>query len=262
MLSEQPGTSYEKPLVSIVMPAFNAEAFLEEAISSIRAQSFQRWELVAVDDASSDRTLEILKSFARRDSRCRYERLTVNQGAAAARNRALEISRGRFIAFLDSDDRWLPGKLERQITFMMESGSGFSFTGFEIISSNGVRLALAPPVPESMSYEDLLRRTLIGCSTVVIDRGLLGDFKFPLMRTRQDLALWLSLLRDGYVANGIPDVLTQYRMSPDGISKNKLKAARQVWRVYREHEKLGLFKAGWCFMSYAWHASVKHSRYR
>jgi teichuronic acid biosynthesis glycosyltransferase TuaG len=113
-----------------------------------------------------------------------------------------------------------------------------------------------------MSYEELLGNSLIGCSTVVLDLEGLGEVRFPDMRTRQDFALWCTLLRDGRKAAGLPDVLTQYRLSPSGISRNKLKGARQHWRVYREHLGLGLFKATRHFISYAWNASRKHRRYR
>jgi teichuronic acid biosynthesis glycosyltransferase TuaG len=244
------------------MPAYNAKAYLEEAIRSVIDQTFQDWELVVVDDASSDETSQILQALASQEPRLVIDRLPQNRGVGRSRNRGLELARGRFVAFLDSDDRWHPEKLARQIAFMHDAGSVFSFTGYEVISATGVRLSLAPPVPPQMSYEELLGNSLIGCSTVVLDLEGLGEVRFPDMRTRQDFALWCTLLRDGRKAAGLPDVLTQYRLSPSGISRNKLKGARQHWRVYREHLGLGLFKATRHFISYAWNASRKHRRYR
>ncbi len=250
------------PAVSVIMPAYNAMAYLQEAISSVVDQTFQDWELVVVDDASSDETPRILQTLASQEPRLVVDRLPRNCGVGYCRNRGLELAKGRFVAFLDSDDRWHPEKLSRQLVFMRQKKVAFSFTAYEVISATGAWLSLAPPVPEEMTYEKLLGNSLIGCSTVVLDREDLGDVRFPEMRTRQDFALWCTLLRDGRKAAGLADVLTQYRLSPSGISKNKLKGARQHWRVYREHLGLGLFKATRHFISYAWNASRKHRRYR
>jgi teichuronic acid biosynthesis glycosyltransferase TuaG len=250
------------PTVSVIMPAYNAKAYLEEAIRSVIDQTFQDWELVVVDDASSDDTPKIVQALASQEPRLVAERLAENRGVGYCRNRGLELAKGRFVAFLDGDDRWHPEKLSRQLAFMRQKKAVFSFTAYEVISATGTWLSLAPPVPDEMTYEKLLGNSLIGCSTVVLDRESLGEVRFPEMRTRQDFALWCTLLRDGRKAAGLADVLTQYRLSPAGISKNKLKGARQHWRVYREHLGLGLFKATRHFISYAWNASRKHRRYR
>ena len=250
------------PTVSVIMPAYNVKDYLDESVRSVIDQTFQAWELVVVDDASSDETPHILQKFAGEDHRIVVDRLAQNSGVGHCRNRGLELAKGRFVAFLDSDDRWHPEKLSRQLTFMDQKRAEFSFTGYEVISATGAWLSLAPAVPQEMSYEELLGNSLIGCSTVILDRQKVGDVRFPPMRTRQDFALWCTLLRDGRKALGLADVLTQYRLSPSGISKNKLKGARQHWRVYREHLGLGLFKASRCFLSYAWNASRKHRRYR
>jgi teichuronic acid biosynthesis glycosyltransferase TuaG len=251
-----------QPTVSVVMPAYNVKAYLEEAVRSVMNQSFQDWELVVVDDASTDETPNILQALAGEEPRLVVERLAKNCGVGYCRNRALELAKGRFVAFLDSDDRWHPEKLARQLAFMQKKESPFTFTAYEVISATGDWLSLAPPVPEQMNYHQLLGNSLIGCSTVILDREQIGEVRFPEMRTRQDFALWCTLLRDGRTASGLGDVLTQYRLSPSGISKNKWKGARQHWRVYREYLGLGLFKATRHFISYAWNASRKHRRYR
>jgi len=235
---------------------------LEESICSVMDQTFQDWELVVVDDASGDETPKILQALSGREPRLVVDRLANNRGVGYCRNRGLDLAKGRFVAFLDSDDRWHPEKLSRQLAFMDRKKAEFSFTGYEVISATGAWLSLAPAVPDEMSYEELLGNSLIGCSTVILDRAGLGEVRFPEMRTRQDFALWCTLLRDGRKAAGLADVLTQYRLSPSGISKNKFKGARQHWRVYREYLGLGLFKATRCFISYAWNASRKHRRYR
>jgi teichuronic acid biosynthesis glycosyltransferase TuaG len=251
-----------RPTVSVIMPAYNVKAYLEEAVRSVMNQTFRDWELVVVDDASSDDTPNILQTLASQECRLVVERLAKNRGVGYCRNRGLELAKGRFVAFLDSDDRWHPEKLARQHAFMQQKGSAFTFTAYEVISASGDWLSLAPPVPEQMNYHQLLGNSLIGCSTVILDRDKIGEVRFPEMRTRQDFALWCTLLREGRTASGLGDVLTQYRLSPSGISKNKWKGARQHWRVYREYLGLGLFKATRHFISYAWNASRKHRRYR
>ena len=250
------------PTVSVIMPAYNVQAYLEDAIRSVMNQTFQDWELVVVDDTSTDNTPNILQALAKEEPRLVVERLAKNRGVGYCRNRALELAKSRFVAFLDSDDRWHPEKLSHQLAFMQNNGAGFSFTAYEVISATGEWLSLAPPVPPEMNYQHLLGNSLIGCSTVILDRESVGDVRFPDMRTRQDFALWCTILRDGKTAAGLGEVLTQYRLSPSGISKNKWKGARQHWRVYREYLGLGLFSATRHFVSYAWNASRKHRRYR
>ena len=247
------------PTVSVIMPAYNVQAYLEDAIRSVMNQTFQDWELVVVDDTSTDNTPNILQTLAKEEPRLVVERLAKNRGVGYCRNRALELAKSRFVAFLDSDDRWHPEKLSHQLAFMQNNAAGFSFTAYEVISATGEWLSLAPPVPPEMNYQHLLGNSLIGCSTVILDRESVGDVRFPDMRTRQDFALWCTILRDGKTAAGLGEVLTQYRLSPSGISKNKWKGARQHWREYLG---LGLFSATRHFISYAWNASRKHRRYR
>lgn len=250
------------PVISIIMPTHNSALYIEQSIRSVISQSYQSWELVIVDDASTDRTPELLRYWDKLDGRIVICFLQVNSGPAFARNRGLAIARGRYVAFLDSDDCWHPDKLDRQLAFMDRGSFAFTCTGFEIMDADGNRLGLAPIPHGELGYNDILSNCTIGCSTVMLDRHRLAAIQFPDMRSRQDFALWLNLLRDGTKAIGIPEILTQYRLSPSGVSRNKWRAARQMWKVYREHERFGFFKSFRCFLVYAWNGFLKHSRYR
>jgi teichuronic acid biosynthesis glycosyltransferase TuaG len=245
---------YTDNLVSVITPTFNSSRFVEQTIQSVLAQSLPNWELILVDDHSQDATAGTLHTYAARDSRIRVEILPSNQGAAAARNRGIELARGRYLAFLDSDDLWEPAKLERQLAFMRRERCGFAFTGYRLIAESGAPLGQVDRVPARMTYEDYLRDTMIGCLTVMLDRQVVGEVRFPALRTRQDTALWLQLLRTHGPAHGLPEELARYRVVQHSITRNNWKAARQVWRVYREIEQLSLPKASWCFVNYSWNA--------
>jgi teichuronic acid biosynthesis glycosyltransferase TuaG len=250
------------PIISVVVPTYNAESFVSAAIQSVLDQTFKNLELVIIDDASADGTPGLVAGLASKDARIVFERFSVNQGSAAARNRAMALSHGRYVAFLDSDDLWEPNKLERQMAFMEAQGAGFCYTGYRVISREGEELDVISSIPSRLGYSDYLKNTVIGCSTVMLDRERVGDVRFPDIRTRQDFALWLSLLRAGHTAYGLDEILTSYRINPNSISRNKRKAAMQVWHVMRRNERLPLLKATWYFGNYAVRGLLKHLRAR
>ncbi len=179
------------------------------------------------------------------------------QGTAVVRNTAIENSRGRFLAFLDSDDIWKPDKLEKQIKFMLDNNVGFSFTDYETITEEGNRTGNIIKVPKCVNYDYLLKNTIIGCLTVVLDKNIVGDVVMPLIRTRQDFATWLSILKKGHNAYGLNEVLAQYRLVEGSISSNKLQAAKRNWYVYRNIEKLSLLKSLYVFSGYIYNAVKK-----
>ncbi len=245
------------PTVSIVMPVYNAEAFVAEAIDSVLAQTYDDWELLVCDDCSTDSSNRIIATYAERDPRIRLMRLDTNGGAAVARNTALRAARGRYIAFLDCDDLWKPSKLERQLAFMREHCYAFTFTQYETMSQDGQLHGRVLRMPERLSYKQYLANTAIGCLTVMVDRELTGDFAMPAIRTRQDMATWLLLLRRVDYAYALQENLSTYRHVSGSISSSKLKAAKQVWRVYRQVEGLGLLRSLYSFVGYAAHAVMK-----
>lgn len=246
-----------KNKVSIITPTFNSEKFLESTIKSVLEQGFENFEMIIVDDCSTDETIKIAKKYSEKDKRIKVIKLEKNSGAAIARNTALEIAEGQYIAFLDSDDLWKKNKLRKQIDFMKKDNIGFSFTGYELISEEGDKLNKIIKVPYKITYSDLLKNTIIGCLTVVIDRNKIGDFRMPLVRAGQDTATWLSILRNGECAYGYNEVLSEYRLVNGSISSNKIKALKRTWNTYRNLEKLSFIKCSYYFAHYCVNAMLK-----
>ena len=239
------------------MPTYNSGSFAIEAVRSIQEQTYSNWELLISDDCSTDNTVSLLKQVAAHDPRIKFFQLPVNSGAAVVRNNSIKYATGEYLAFCDSDDRWLPFKLEKQIAFM-EAGADFSFTAYELIDKTGRRLNCTVDLGQRdfvFSYSDMLRKkATLGCSTVILNRRSFTDFMMPLLRTGQDYALWLKLLKTGANAHLLPEVLVQYRINPNSISRNKIRKAKRQWQIYREIEGLPLFTSLICFLYYAWRA--------
>lgn len=253
-------TAPSAPLVSIIMPAFNAERFVSCSIESVAQQTYVRWELLVTDDASTDGTHAALERWAAQDPRIKPVSLRRNAGAAHARNASIERASGDFLAFLDSDDLWSPNKLEAQVTFMQTRGIDFSFTPYVIISEDGVasRVVVDKTTPLRVTYEDMLRkRATMGCSTVMVRRSSVGSLRMPNLRQGQDYAFWLSILRTGVVAHRLDVELTKYRKVAGSISANKLVKARRQWQIYRKLERLPLTTSMWCFFNYAVRAVIR-----
>ena len=249
---------YVDRMVSIVTPVYNKARHVGECIESVIAQTYPCWELLLIDDASQDHSDAVIRRYLGRGYPIRYVRLRQNSGAAAARNRGLEMARGRYVAFIDADDVWTPNKLRLQIEWMTARDLGFTYTAIEMIDENGRLLRGKRPVIPKVDYRTLLSHTVIACSSVVLDRAKVGDFRMPPVRKGQDFATWLSLLRGGGKAYGLDQVCVRYRVAPGSVSADKLGALRRTWHIYRKFEHLGFFRSCGCFLSYAWHAAVKY----
>lgn len=247
----------KQPLVSIITPVYKAEKFISETIKCVQEQTYQNWEMLLVNDQSPDDSVEIINKFAEQDKRIRLLNLEKNSGAAIARNTAIKNSKGNYIAFLDSDDLWHPEKLTKQIKFMEERNLAFTFTGYELMDEDGVKKGKIVQVPESIDYDGLLKNTIIGCLTVVLNKEKIGEIEMVNIRTRQDFVLWLNILKRGHIAHGLNEVLAFYRKVEGSISSNKVKAAKRNWEVYRKIEKLSLFKSIVSFTGYVYHALKK-----
>lgn len=245
------------PLVSIITPTYNSSNYITNAYESILSQTHQNWEWLVTDDCSTDNTIDVLNDISSSDSRVKIYKNPVNSGAAASRNLSLKRATGLFVCFLDSDDVWLPNKLDRQIKFMGEE-IDFSFTSYELIDDHGLAMGKKIDVSHQtlyFTYEDMLKkRATLGCSTVMLRKDKIGLIQMPLLRTGQDYALWLKLLKQGHHAFLLKDNLTKYRISPNSISRNKVKKAKRQWQIYRDVEKLSLTTALNCFSHYAWRA--------
>lgn len=241
----------KQALVSIITPVYNAQAFLADTIQSVIKQTYPHWELILVDDASSDGSVALIKSFQEKDDRIRLIALEVNSGAAVARNTGIDQAKGQFIAFIDADDMWLEDKLAKQIAFMSQNAYAFTYTGLAFVDQDGQVLKSLAQVPLSLDYHGLLKNTAIACSTVVIDRAKVGDFHMPLVRRGQDTATWLMLLRTKVDrAYGLQEVLNHYRQVEGSISSNRWTALKRTWNTYRNLEKLPLHKASYYFILY------------
>ena len=244
-------------LVSIITPSYNSERFINECICSVLEQTYTNWELLIVDDASEDGSKQLINSFTEKDSRISSHFLDINVGAAEARNVAISKATGRYIAFLDIDDVWKKEKLTEQIDFMKNHDIAFSFSSYQPISEDGSQIFKEIEAPLIMDYNLFLKNTIIGCLTVVLDKHKIGDFKMPNLRTSQDMALWLSIMRNGFDAYGIEKSLAYYRIVGTSNTSNKLKVIRGVWQVYRKEEGLGYLKSIWCFLHYVFNAIKK-----
>ena len=244
-------------LVSIITPSYNAEKYIEECVLSVLNQTYQNWELLIVDDFSIDNSREIIVKLSESDSRIKIIFLESNVGAAAARNIAIAKAKGKYIAFLDSDDLWNEKKLEKQILFMQKKNISFSFTAYQIMSEDGNKLFNVVPAPKKMSYSSYLKNTIIGCLTVVIDVEETGRFEMPNIKVSEDMALWLLILKRGFSAYGLNEVLSKYRETSDSLSANKINASKFVWFVYRKVEKLSFVYSVYCFVHYIFNAIKK-----
>ena len=245
-----------RDLVSIVMPAYNCEVFIAEAIASVRGQTYPHWNLIVVDDCSSDGTARVAREWAGRDPRIRVLSSLVNGGSAAARNLGLSHGAGRYVAFLDADDVWVAEKLEKQLAFMARHQAGFSFTAYQKVGSAGPGGVIG--ARPSVSWRDMLKGNRIGCSTVMLDTRVFPRIWFPTGLGRQeDYALWLSLLRGDGPAYGLDEPLVLYRVHATSKSARKLRSVMAQWRVYRDLEKLSRPVAAWYMAHYAFRGVLK-----
>ena len=233
----------EEKLVSIITPTYNCAAFIAETIESVLKQTYQNWEMIIVDDRSQDNTKKIVDAYMKKDSRIQYHLLEENSGAAVARTTAMKLAKGAYMAFLDSDDLWLPDKLSRQITWMQENDYAFSCTAYEQIDATSNLLNKKIKTVKKTDYNRLLLDCPVGNSTVVYDVEKMGKFEVPNIRKRNDDALWLQMLKKEKYIWGMPDVLMKYRVRADSISSNKLRLVQYHWILYREIEHLSVIRS-------------------
>ncbi|MBL1099492.1 glycosyltransferase family 2 protein [Streptomyces coffeae] len=255
------------PLVSVVMPVHNSAATLGPSVRSVLAQTHTDLELLITDDASSDDSMDLLRELARQDERVLPEAAARQGGAAKARNLAIARARGDYIAFLDSDDMWLPTKLEKQLGFAATAGTPLTFTSYYKVDAlySGEAADFVPNgrvvwAPERVDYSAMLVQDHIGALTGMYDRRVVGAKLMPDMPKRQDYALWLSIMRDGTPARALREPLAVYRSQRAGsLSSNKLSLVPYNWALYRRHEQLSVFRSARALAGAAWH-SVRKSR--
>ncbi len=235
--------NYAENTVSVIIPVYNVEEYIDRTLKSIFTQTYKDIEIVMVDDCSTDYSAEIITKYQEEHPEIVYYLQEKNMGAGHARNKALELAKGRYVAFLDSDDEWMPDKIERQLKLMKEKNTPFCYTAIEMIDSNDKLIKGKRNIKETCDYNYLLHNTVIATSSVVVDRTVLGDFRMHLRRGGQDYATWLKLLRDGTVARGINEVLVRYRVVNNSLSSNKFDSIRQVWEIQTRDEKINKISA-------------------
>lgn len=245
--------------VTIVTPSWNSEKYIEETIRSVQSQTYQNWEMIIVDDCSTDNSVEIVKRIAAEDPRVKIFVQDVNGGAAKARNRAMQTGTGRFVAYLDADDIWKPNKLERQVAFMKMKKCGFSCTSYEVIDDDGRPKNKYIHMLPKVNYTGFLTNNLLQTVGIMVDTSIV-DKKYlimPDLRRRQDAATWLQILKAGYDCYGLDEILAEYRRTEKSLSSNKFKAVKGIWRLYRKVEHLSLPFSCYCFVRYAFLAVWK-----
>ena len=247
-----------EPLVSIIMPVYNSERFLEDAIRSVINQIYLNWELWLIDDNSSDNSKQIISNFTAIDKRIKSILLTVNSGAAIARNTAITRSEGKYIAFLDADDIWLPEKLLNQINFMEMNERSFTFTSYAIMDENGKDLKRTIAAPETVRYKQLLKNNTIGCLTAVYNSEKLGKMLMPEIRKRQDYGLWLNILKKGVIGYGLQETLAMYRTGDTSLSNKKTNVLKYNWILLRKHQHLSFFVTLYYFIFFLFNKTLKY----
>lgn len=241
-LQNEKGGAVDYGLVSIIMPNYNSEKYIDATIRSVLAQTYQNWELLFVDDCSTDNSLNLIRSY--NDERIKIFQNEVNSGAAVSRNYALSVAQGKWIAFLDSDDLWESEKLEKQISFMVENNISFSYTDYEVIDENNKLISTFKPRLDKCEYKDILKHNHIGCLTVIYDSEKLGKVLMPTNAAkREDFACWLNILKKGEQAYCLHECLAQYKLHSNSVSSNKLEMIKYQWQVYRKVESINVFKS-------------------
>ncbi|WP_405224908.1 glycosyltransferase family 2 protein [Dokdonia sp. Asnod1-B02] len=230
--------------VSIITPVYNAERFLRETSSFVVNQTYQNWEWLLVDDCSQDNSRNILKELASKDKRIKPVFLDINGGSGPARNIAIDQASGKYIAFLDSDDFWSLNKLERHVAFMQEHDASFSHTSYGFTNEEGNRIRDTYHVSRKpVTFKDLLKRTEISCLTAMYDQEKIGKYFMPDVRRKQDYALWLSILKDGYCSIPLDEELALYRQVKGSATNNKFKLIFKHYSFLRKYAQLSRLEA-------------------
>ncbi len=242
-------------MISVVIPVYNVEKYLPETLDSVINQSYTDWELIPVDDASTDGSRSILMEYEKKDARIRPIYLDENKGAWNARNAGIDKAQGQYIAFLDGDDVWNAGKLESQLAFLQEKKAGFTFTGYEFADEKAMPTGKVVRVPATITYKEALKNTTIFTSTVMFDTLLIDKALIHMPHIKsEDTATWWQILRTGVTGYGLDESLTLYRRISGSLSANKLEAIRRIWILYRKAEKLSVAYSIYNFIFYAFRA--------
>lgn len=250
----------QNPEVSIIMANYNCEKWIKETIASVQSQTFDNWELLITDDASTDNSVALICEEQEMDHRIKLTVFDKNQGAAKARNSSLSQARGRYIAYLDSDDLWVPTKLEKQLDFMKKNNVGMCYTDYDLVDENAVYRKTVN-VQKTVTYDGYLKKPISCTHTIMFDTNIIDRrlLVMPDIRRGQDGATWLQVLKTGVVGYALSESLAKYRRHEGSLSNNKFKAIKRIWYLYRNVEHLSLPYACICFICYAYNAVKKYA---
>ncbi|WP_026526745.1 glycosyltransferase family 2 protein [Butyrivibrio sp. VCD2006] len=244
--------------ISIVVPVYNAGNFILETIEMVRQQTYENFELILVDDASTDNSVELIEKAAKDDNRIKLIKKASNTGAAAARNAGISAATGRYLAFLDADDIWIKDKLEKELAFLQEKKAAFVFTAYEFGDENANPTGRVVYVPETLTFKQALSRTVIFTSTVMIDMDVVPKDKIFMPGIEsEDTATWWNILKGGTIAYGLDEVLAIYRRPGKSLSSNKFSAIRRIWGLYRKIAGLSRIASLFYFVGWAFRATVR-----
>jgi teichuronic acid biosynthesis glycosyltransferase TuaG len=231
------------PLISVIMPAYNSRCYIKDAIASVQAQTYSNWELLVIDDGSSDETCRVVQELEAADSRIRLYKNDRNMGTAATRNRGLELSKGVYVALLDSDDLWHPQKLEKQYELAKRESADIVYSSYAMVDAHGKTQCSDFLVPERAVLSQMLKENVIGCSTVLLSAEAMCQFRFSREYYHEDYVLWLDMLRAGKKAVGLREVYVKYRIHASGRAANKKASAKRRWIIYRSFMKMSVPKS-------------------
>ena len=247
----------EKEKISIIVPMYNAEKFIGKTIESVLAQTYQNWEMLIMNDVSTDNSLAIVSLYAKKDERIKIVNTEKNVGVVKGRNFLIDLASGKYIAFLDADDYWHNEKLEKQIKFMKEKNASISCTEYTRVKENEEKINDVI-IKEEISYNDMLKNNYLGCLTVIYDAKKIGKRYFKELEKNEDYVLWLEIVKDVKTIYGLKENLAYYRVLDNSRSSNKVKTAKVRWEIYRKIEKLSLLKSIYYFLHYAIRAVLKN----
>ena len=245
-------------LVSIITPSYNAAKFIAETIQSVQNQTYQNWEMIIVDDGSSDETESVVRSIIPNDNRIQFHKLNQNSGPAVARNTAIDKASGDYITFIDADDIWFPTFIENSIKTIQETGIPFVFSSYKRANEQLEFVYTDFIVPHKVSYTDILKSNSISCLTAFLDIKKLGKKYMPLIRKRQDMGLWLNYLKVIPFAHGIQETQAIYRIRENSLSRKKSDLIKYQWQFYREVEKLTIFQSGYYMLHWMYRGFKKY----
>jgi len=245
-------------LVSIITPSYNSAKFIAETIQSVQNQTYQNWEMIIVDDGSSDETESVVLSIIQNDNRIQFHKLSQNSGPAVARNTGIEKASGDYMTFIDADDIWFPTFIENNIKTIQKTGIPFVFSSYKRANEQLEFVYSDFIVPHKVSYTDILKSNSISCLTAFVDIKKLGKKYMPLIRKRQDMGLWLNYLKVIPFAHGIQETQAIYRIRENSLSRKKSDLIKYQWQFYREVEKLNVFQSLYYILHWMYRGFMKY----